>query len=126
MAQHTKSTVAATLDIIAGVHGLLGGIVLLVLATVGRLGHAGWTAHYGTALAGLLTSAFFLVLGFVHLVAGILALAGGLFTLQRRTWGWALTGGVAALFAGVLLGIPAMILTVLAESELHPAVAQPA
>ena len=47
----------------------------------------------------------------VATVVGILALAGGIYALQRKNWGLALTGSIAAILAFFPLGIPALILT---------------
>jgi len=53
----------------------------------------------------------------------MLALVGGIFALQRRRWGWALAGSIAAVFASIPIlrflpvGIVAIIFTAIAKDE---------
>ena len=51
------------------------------------------------------------------LVLGALALVGGVFALQRRRWGWALAGSIAAFFPFGLLGLLATIFTAMSKEE---------
>jgi len=46
-----------------------------------------------------------------------LAIAGGIFAIQRRKWGWALAGSIAAAIMPAPLGITAIILLVLSRNE---------
>src|SRR4030042_3351625 len=48
---------------------------------------------------------------------GTLAIVGGVFAIQRRKWGWALAGSIAAALVPILLGIVAIILLVLSKNE---------
>ncbi len=48
-------------------------------------------------------------------IAGALSLVGGVFALQRKQWGWALAGSIAALFPFGLLGMVSIILTALSK-----------
>lgn len=51
-------------------------------------------------------------------VLGVLAVVGGIHALQRKKWGWALTGSIAALLPiCVLVGIAAIILTAQSKNE---------
>jgi hypothetical protein len=51
------------------------------------------------------------------LVAGILAIAGGIYALKRKKWGLALAGSVGAVFSQLALGVVAVIFTVMGKSE---------
>ena len=54
----------------------------------------------------------------VPLIAWIgLALVGGIFSLQRKRWGLALTGAIVAILPFSLLGIAATILVTLSKNE---------
>ena len=68
-------------------------------------------------LEGCLPLVIFLPLAFLSLASGVVALAGGIYALQRRRWGWVVAGGVAALLAFPPLGIVSLVLTALAEPE---------
>jgi hypothetical protein len=48
-------------------------------------------------------------------IAGVLSLVGGIFALQRKQWGWALAGSIAALLPFGLLGMISVILTALSK-----------
>jgi hypothetical protein len=52
-------------------------------------------------------------------VAGMLAVAGGIMSLQRKNWGIALVGAIAAAVSlwMAILGIPAVVLTSISKSE---------
>ena len=59
----------------------------------------------------LLIAAIFL------LIVGILPIIGGIYALQRRKWGLALAGSIAAIFGSSLMGILATIFTALSKDE---------
>jgi uncharacterized BrkB/YihY/UPF0761 family membrane protein len=50
-------------------------------------------------------------------ILGILAIIGGVFELQRKMWGWALAGSIAAACASTALGIAAIVLTAVSRDE---------
>jgi len=53
----------------------------------------------------------------VATVIGILALVGGIYALQRKSWGLALAGSIAAILAFFPLGIPALVFTAQSKDE---------
>jgi hypothetical protein len=61
---------------------------------------------------------FFVVLATMLFAAGVVAIVGGIYVIQRRKRMWALAGSIAAVFGFFPLGIPAVILTVLSEKQL--------
>ncbi len=116
MERNWTSTVAGILDIIAGVSSLIGSAVLALLAgVIGQGAHHVFDPPAGWAL--LSGSAVFAVCALMTLVFGVLAVIGGIFSLQRRRWAWALIGAIAAVFSFFPLGIPAIILIVIAEKD---------
>ena len=60
-----------------------------------------------------------LVLGMaiVSTIAAILALVGGVYAMQRKRWGWALAGSIAAILVFFPLGIPAVIFAAQSRNE---------
>jgi hypothetical protein len=106
-------TVAGILDIIAGVFALVGCLALsfggYIVGTIPEANDAPLPA-----VVTLLST-----LSFGFLVIGLLAIIGGTFTLRGTKWGWALAGSIAATLAFPPLGIPAIVLTVLAEREIR-------
>ena len=108
-----KATVAGILNVIAGVFGLLGGLVLVVLGSVG----SEFLAYLGCGMPQLAPLAFLLATGLPLLILGILALIGGIYALRRKIWGLALAGSIATVVFAPLLGILAIIFIALAEKE---------
>ena len=114
-----KPTVAGILDIVAGVFGLIAVILLFVGAgiTGGILGIPG--------IEAIPRFVPYLLLGIAIPLAvlGILALVGGIYALQRKGWGWALAGSIAAVFAStpilrfLPIGIVAIIFTAISKDE---------
>jgi hypothetical protein len=116
-----KTTIAGILDIVAGASSLIGALVLFVIGVIGSgaIGIAG--AHDQEVLPfAILPIAFFLPLAVMCLLIGAIAIAGGVAALNRRRMWLAVIGSIAALFAFFPLGIPAIILTIIAEKEFKP------
>ena len=114
-------TVAGVLDILAAMPGLLVFCGLVFAQSV--IGHALMDEDDFPfdALQGLLV-----VLGLGFLVLAVLAIIGGGFALARRKYGWMIVGSIAAAVCFPPLGIPAVILTILAEKEMGGPQAEPA
>lgn len=106
-------TVAGILDIISGAFGLGMGLLL----TCGRIfyGAAPKIPRFGMFSA--MPEGFFLVLGVALILIGILAVIGGVYALKIKNWGMALTGSICATLCGRLLGVAALIFTVLSRKE---------
>jgi len=51
------------------------------------------------------------------LLLGILAIVGGICAVQRKIWGFALAGAIAAVFVTPLLGLLAVIFTAISKKE---------
>lgn len=127
-----KSVVAGILCIIGGVVGAVNGTYYVLL---GLLGGAilGWLGGIGGALfdmpwLGAVGGAWAAIMGGVGaiiLILGIVALVGGVGALRRKNWPRALAGSICCFFCAILLeepgvmflGIPAIVLTVLAKRE---------
>ena len=108
-------TVAGVLDILAGVPALIAVLALLFAgAMLGVVPEEDevpveWVQALLVCIAGLVFA------------GGVLAVIGGAFALQRRRFGWMLVGAIAAAVCFPPLGVPAIVLTVLAEKEVRPA-----
>ena len=116
MAQTSKSTVAGVLDIVAGISGLVGGIPLLALALVGG-GLLGTLPPPEVRSLAFIPLALFLPLAILCFLSGIIAIAGGIAAFNRRRWGFAMAGSIAAVFGFFPVGIAAVVFTILAEPE---------
>ena len=58
-----------------------------------------------------------LVFAIISLFYAIVAVIGGIFAVQRKRWGWALSGSIAASFSFLPVGIPAVILVAISKKE---------
>jgi hypothetical protein len=120
MAETSKATVAGVCDIVAGICGVMGGIPLFVLAVVGS-SMLGSVPNPRFHILNLIPLALFVPLGLLCWLAGVAAIAGGVAALNRRRWGLALAGSIAAVFGFFPVGVAAVVFTILAEPEFRAA-----
>lgn len=109
----SKPVVAGVLDLIVGVMALIGSGVFAVIAVI----ISRTIAVSGQSEAEVLSAlplAVILPLALLGLVLAVIAIVGGVAALRRRRYGLAVAGAIAALVAFFPLGVPALILTVLA------------
>jgi hypothetical protein len=111
---HWMPVVAGILTLIAGVTKLLAflGVLIAVIfmpasaySSLDNAPHMMWSANWMIAIMVPL------------LVLGVLAVIGGVYMLQRRMWGMALVGGIAALIPNSLLGIAAVVLIAISKDQ---------
>jgi hypothetical protein len=98
-----KGTTAGILTIIGGICGIAVGAVLATVGTAFLSGIPGLElmAGIGAGIIGI----------------GIVALIAGIFTLRRKSWGFALAGAILALFPIIPLGVLAIIFVSLGKKE---------
>ena len=97
-----KATTAGILSIIGGIVGIVAGAVALGITT----------------LAAQITGMFGLgAIGGGLLALGIVALIGGIVTLRRKAWGFALAGAICALFPLAPLRILDFVGVILGKKE---------
>ncbi len=119
-----KSTIGGILSIIAGAMGLMGGIALvlfsLVFSTI--LNDSTFFIdsnpppdHFFTVF-----SIVYGVIGVFYVGIGVLAIVGGIFSIQRKHWGWALAGAIAGTLTFLPLGVGAVALVALGRNEFAP------
>ena len=114
-----KPIVAGILDIISGVPSLVGVLAMIITIVV--------TGSAAMDIPGIVIPRMQAIPAFVPVIVsiiagalafiGILAIVGGIFALQRKNWGLALAGSIAAFFPWSLLGIAAIVLTALSKDE---------
>ncbi|MFC1970546.1 hypothetical protein ACFLV0_01220 [Chloroflexota bacterium] len=113
MEKTNKPTVAGVFLIITGALGILGAIGSFIGFSVVS---GGWGIPGMGAIPAFVPS-IVLGSGIFILIVGALALIGGIFAVQRKQWGWALAGSIAAIFSLIILGIPAVILVAISKNE---------
>jgi hypothetical protein len=103
--------VAGILSIVSGAFKLLGLLVLLA---------AGFLMPFSTTRMNVANPiVFFAVLGVLMFILGVLAVVGGVYTLQRKNFGLSLAGAIAALLPFNLLGLASVILVALSRKEIE-------
>ena len=125
----TKSwmpTVAGILDIVSGAMGLCMGLFMtLARRAAGAVPGAARQAagavpnapRFGMHLP--IPAGFHPWMGIALIVISILAVVGGVFALRAKNWGMALAGSIGAMISGRLLGVIALILTVLGKKDFN-------
>ncbi len=98
-----KGTTAGILTIIGGVCGIAIGAIVVTVGSAFMLGIPGLEM-----IAGI---------GGGMIATGVIALIGGIFTLRRKSWGFALAGAILALFPIIPLGVLAIIFVSMAKKE---------
>jgi hypothetical protein len=115
-----KPMAAGILDVIVGVLYFLGFFGVTIAAIV--IGSTSYWWDYiepeiypmsiGVLVGILIVTSIYL------LVVGILSLLGGISALQRKRWGLALAGSIAAVLGSTwVLGIVALVFTVMSRDE---------
>ena len=129
-----KPTAAGVLEIISGVMGIVGGILVMGIGRfIGTLGGQDWSTWieewggmYGPGMGDLpsrlteimsISSTIMMVVGIVVLVFGIIALVGGISAIKRRRWGLSLAGDILTLPIGSILALLAIIFVSLGKNE---------
>jgi len=112
-----RPTVAGILSIVAGA----GGVVVWALIILGAftfLIASGMSGGMNLPdLPAKLIPVWLSLLAIPLMLLSILTIVGGVFALKRKIWGLALAGSIAALFCSTVLGVVAIIFTVLSKDE---------
>ena len=112
-----KPLVAGILSITAGVFGLLGTMGLsIAIAVIGSSSLFVTEADiYPLTVSGLNTILATIAVWLA--VTGITAIVGGVFSLQRKLWGLALAGSIAATLSCGVLGVVSIVFTAISKNE---------
>ena len=70
--------------------------------------------------SGVVVAVIFGIIALVILALSALAIVGGIFAVQRRKWGLALAGAIAAIFTSIVLGILATIFVSISKKDFAP------
>jgi len=101
-----KPPTAGILSIVAGLLGLIGGLVVGVIG--GTFAGLAEIPGIGGVLAAI---------AIPLIIIGIVAIVGGIYAVKRRLWGLALAGTICSLICVWFLGIPAIIFVILGKNE---------
>ena len=121
--------VAGLLDIVSGAMGVVVGLCMSLRVLGLRAAHAAAGAapgvtpriapHAGTfpQMPHIFFPGMGIALGIALLVIGVLAIVGGVYALRLKAWGLALAGSIGAVITGPVIGLLALIFTVLGRED---------
>jgi len=114
-----KPIVAGILNIIVGVFNLIGMfLIIIVIVAIGSgiLALSAFINIIPMWLSGMLQGVLIIIAVLLG-VFSALPLIGGIYAVQRKTWGLALAGSIAAILSSTPLGIASTVLVALAKNE---------
>ena len=112
-----KPLVGGIIAITAGVFDLLGTLGLTIaIAVIGTSDFVITEVDiYPLTVSGL--NAILATIAVYLGVAGVVAIVGGIFALQRKLWGLALAGSIAAVLPFWVFGITSIVFTAISKEE---------
>ena len=113
MEKTKKPTTAGILDIVSGAFAIMWFIMLMIARAV----TSGAWGIPGMEYIPEFVPAILSGIAVPTLIIGIFALTGGIYALQRKLWGLALAGSIAATIFWFFIGIPAIVLTAQSREE---------
>ncbi len=112
-----KPTVAGILAIVAGAGGVIVWTLIILGVFIFLIASSTSGGMNLPILHSKLIPVWVALLAIPFMALSILAIVGGVFALHRRIWGLALAGSIGALFCSTVLGVVAIIFTVLSKDE---------
>lgn len=114
-----KPVAAGVLDIILGTLNLLGVFVVvgLLVAFGGGILAAIRIAELMPIWLSGMVHGILIILAILLAVSSALPLIGGIYAIQRKSWGLALAGSIVAILSMAPLGILATVLVALSRNE---------
>ena len=103
-----KSQVAGVLSIVSGVWGVIEAFCMVVAILFLRYIFNTPDFYYDTDSRGVfqIMALVYGILGFVYLIIGGIAIAGGVYALKKKSWGMALAGAICGILTLALNYLP--------------------
>ena len=114
MTKSPMPIIAGVINIISGILTLIGFSLFFIFSIASSISVIELN---GCDLGVDIASGILFFISSFLLIIGILSIFGGICALQRRKWGWALTGSICALIIEFPLGIVSIILVALSKDE---------
>ncbi|HEY97749.1 MAG TPA: hypothetical protein G4O16_06160 [Dehalococcoidia bacterium] len=112
MEKTSRPVTAGILNIITGVIGLTGAFIAFFVFFAMTVTLDIYLPVFPEFIAGVV-----LAVAIILLLFSLLIMVSGIFATQRKYWGLALAGSIAAVLGLFFLGIPALILVSLSKDE---------
>jgi hypothetical protein len=114
-----KPVVAGILNIALGILNLFGMFMIigLMVAFGGGILTIVRIAEFLPIWLSGMVQGVLIILAILLAVSSSLPLIGGIYAVQRKSWGLALAGSIVAIFSGALLGTISTVLVALSKKE---------
>jgi len=112
-----KPIMAGILDVVSGAIGMVGSIYFVILSQVFRSLHEMLKLDPFVIQRTEEIINRIIAVPFILVFIGIIAIIGGVYTLQRRIWMLALAGAISSCIVFPVFGLPSIIITALAREE---------
>lgn len=111
--------VAGILDIVLGILNLFGMFMVigLLVAFGGGILTIVRIAEFMPIWLSGMVQGVLIILAILLAVSSSLPLIGGIYAIQRKSWGLALTGSIVAILSAAPLGIISTVLVALSKNE---------
>jgi hypothetical protein len=101
---------------------VVGAIGLLIVITLGiglGIAFASPNLYFDNRMMPAFTGVFIIVGIVIYFILNAITIAGGVFALQRRMWGFALAGAICSFLSGWgwMFGVAAIVLISISKSE---------
>jgi len=110
-------TAGGVINIVAAGLSLVTAIVLVACAIMFQLMASDPAFYYEDQEVFSFLVPFFWVMALFVFALGIPSLIGGIFSLQRKKWGWAIAGSVCTVLTNTILGAIALIFIAMSRKE---------
>ena len=107
--------IGGALNTICGVFGLIAGGILLIMRPI--FSPEVFMPLGAPPISTELIETILVVSHIITLILGAIAIYGGICAIRREKFGWAIGGGICALLTFIFLGIPGLILVIIARGE---------
>jgi len=109
-------TAGGVLNITSGGIRLLNSLVVCAVIIVYRIDFSffDFKGEFGLLVA-ILT--IYLASGAVTFILGIISIVGGVYSLKRKRWGWALAGSICSTLPFTITGVPALVFVIMGKKE---------
>jgi uncharacterized membrane protein HdeD (DUF308 family) len=119
MEETWKSTIGGILSIIGGVIAFFASMGLFIASTAINYTE-NWVGNWGLNGLPINITSILLAIAIPLCICGIIAIIGGIFALQRKCWGLALAGSIAAFFPASILGLGSVVFIAISRDEFGP------
>ncbi len=112
-----KPIMAGILDIVGGAIGMVGGLYIVALTSLFRVINQAFPIDTAFLQKWEQVVSSVIAVPFIVVFIGIISIIGGVYSLQRRIWPFALAGAISSCIVFPFFGLPAIIITAFARDE---------